>query len=140
METLKKVKITAPYCSTIPFLTCLKLARQSLKCGFQRNSTGGDGLHAMNLEITPTPAHDLIVQHVYCTIICSTKQLAQLSPIYVLYDSAPYNHSMVQVPYCTVISQRRQDFITQILSRSMYLEAGSSYFVAFSFNLIVQSS
>jgi hypothetical protein len=100
----------------------------------------GDGLHAMNLEITPTPAHDLMVQHVYCTIICGAKQLAQLSPIYVLYDSAPYNHSMVQVPYCTVISQRRQDFITQILSRSMYLETGSSYFVAFIFNLIVQSS
>jgi hypothetical protein len=91
---------------------------EKVKNRFQLNWTfrlsshnpANDSFHTVNLEISLAPADDLAVQHLYGTIISG-----QLILNNVQYSSAPYNHSTVQVRFCTIISWRRQDYI-QILA------------------------
>ncbi len=98
----------------------------------------------MILEIQLIPADDLMVQHLYRKSSDGADQPGQLISINVWYDFAPYNHTTVQLPYRTIISRRRRDFVSRILARTVAriscLKARSSYLLVRSLYLIAHSS
>ncbi len=65
----------------------------------------------MILEIYLIPADDLMVQHLYRTIISRRRSAGRAKFINVRYDSAPYNQSTAR--YRTVLSSAGAGILAQ---------------------------